>query len=297
MHAMTRASSNGIEIEYETFGDRDDPTLLMVMGLGAQMIAWDVEFVEAFVDRGFHVVRYDNRDVGLSTHIESDIDPLTEIMKVFTGDTPTAPYLLSDMATDAVGLLDHLEIERAHVLGASMGGMISQSIAIAYPDRVQTLTSIMSTTGDPEVGQPDPAVIGQVLAPPPEGREAVIAQAMVVSRAIGSPELFEEDRARRRAEAAYDRAHRPVGTMQQLVAIMASGSRADALRQLDVPALVVHGDRDPLVTPSGGEHTHECLAGSTLLMLEGMGHDLPSTYWATIVDRVTALAADAPAPV
>jgi len=291
---MTRAASNGIEIEFETFGDPADPTLLMVMGLGAQMIAWDVDFVRGFVDRGFHVVRFDNRDVGLSTWIEWDNDPVTEIVKVFTGETPSAPYLLSDMAADAIGVLDHLGIDKAHVLGASMGGMISQAIAIAYPERVQTLTSIMSTTGDLDVGQPDPEIVGQLLAPTPEGREAAVAQAMVVSRAIGSPELFEEDRALRRAEESFDRAHRPLGTMHQLVAIMASGSRADALRQLDVPALVIHGDADPLVTPSGGQRTHECLTGSTLLVLEGMGHDLPSTYWATIVDHVTSLAANSP---
>jgi pimeloyl-ACP methyl ester carboxylesterase len=288
---MARAAANGIEIEYETFGDPADPPLLLVMGLGAQMVAWDAAFCESLVDRGFFVIRFDNRDVGLSTHIDVDVDPLAEMMAALAGGPARAPYHLTDMAADAVGLLDHLGIDRAHVVGASMGGMIAQTIAIEHRDRVATLTSIMSTTGDPDVGQPDPAVLPVLLAPVPDDREAAIEHAVAGSRAIGSPDHFDEAWARARAARSYDRCHYPQGVVHQLLAIVSSGSRSEALRALDVPAVVVHGDVDPLVAPSGGVRTHECLAGSTLLMIEGMGHDLPPVLWPQVIEAVTGLAA------
>lgn len=292
---MGRAAANGIEIEYETFGDPTDPPLLLVMGLGAQMVSWDVGFCEELVDRGFYVIRFDNRDVGLSTKVDAEVDVMAEISSAMSGGPVGAPYRLSDMAADAVGLLDALGIDRAHVVGASMGGMIVQTMAIEHPERVQTLTSIMSTTGDPDVGQPTPEALTVLFTPSPTERAAAIEHAVGVSRTIGSPgDLFDEPAARSRAERSFDRCFYPMGVAHQLLAILASGSRSEGLRRLEVPALVIHGDADPLVTPSGGRRTHECLTGSTYLELEGMGHDVPRPLWPTIVEHITKLAAGAP---
>jgi len=288
-----RTDVNGIEIEYETMGDPDDPALLLVMGLGAQMISWDDEFCLGLVDRGFHVIRFDNRDVGLSTKItvEPEVDLAAVLTEAMAGGTPSAPYLLADMAADAIGLLDALDIEVAHVVGASMGGMIAQSIAIAAPERVATLTSIMSTTGDGDVGQPHPEVLSVLMAPPAADREAYVAQSVEGSRAIGSPEHFDEARAARTAGAGYDRCYHPAGVAHQLVAIVASPSRSEALSHLDRPTLVIHGTDDPLVDPSGGRRTAEVIPGAELLMLEGMGHDLPVHYWPPVIEAITNLAA------
>jgi pimeloyl-ACP methyl ester carboxylesterase len=286
-------TANGIEIAYETLGDPSDPALLLVMGLGAQMISWDDEWCQGLVDRGFYVIRYDNRDVGLSTKVPVDegVDAAEIVAGLLGGTLSDAPYLLDDMAADGIGLLDALGIERAHVVGASMGGMIAQAIAIAAPHRVASLTSIMSTTGDPDVGQPSPDVLPLLLAPTPTEREAYIADAVEGSRAISSPEHFDADRAANLAARAYDRCFYPRGVVNQLVAIVASPSRSDGLRQLDLPALVVHGTEDPLVTPSGGERTAEVIPGAELLMLEGMGHDLPTYYWAQVIEAITSVAA------
>lgn len=287
---MARASADGIEIEYETFGAPEDPPILLVMGLGAQMVAWDDEICHALVDRGFFVVRFDNRDVGLSTKIDTDVDVMTQILAAFSGQPIEAPYLLTDMAGDAIAVLDDLGIEAAHIVGASMGGMIAQTIAIEHPERVRSLTSIMSTTGDSDVGQPNPEVLPLLLQAPPADRDAAIAAAVEVSRLIGSPDHFEEDRARTRATRSYDRCFYPAGVGHQLLAIVASGSRSEALARLDVNTLVIHGDADPLVNVSGGERTAEVIPHAELLVLEGMGHDVPSTYWATVIEAITALA-------
>lgn len=288
-----RTPSNGIEIEYETFGNPEDPPLLLVMGLGAQLLAWDIELCESFVDRGFFVIRYDNRDVGLSTKIEVDppTDVMAEVMGALGGATPRAPYLLSDMAADGMGLLDALGIERAHIVGASMGGMIVQTMAIAYPERVLSLTSIMSTTGDADVGRPDPEVLPILLEAPPADRAAFIPQQVEGSRAISSPEHFDPERAAALAGASFDRCYYPAGVGHQLLAILASGSRSDALRHLHVNTLVIHGDADPLVTLSGGERTAEVIPGAELMILEGMGHDVPAYYRPVVVEAITALAA------
>ncbi len=291
---MPRAATNGIELEYERFGDPDDPTLLLVSGLGAQMNAFPTDLCEAFVDRGFSVIRFDNRDVGRSTKVDvGDLDVIATITAAMSGHPIDPPYLLSDMADDAWGLLDALGIERAHLAGMSMGGMIVQTMAIQHPERVWSLTSIMSTTGDPDVGEPRPEVVGTLLDRAPAEREAFIEHSVEGTRLIGSPEHFDEDRARERHTEAFDRCYYPPGGAHQLIAAMASGSRSDALRELDVPALVIHGSEDPLVTVSGGERTAECLRGSELLILEGMGHDLPPYFWARIVEAVTALASRA----
>jgi pimeloyl-ACP methyl ester carboxylesterase len=291
---MPRATVDANELEYETFGDSADPPLLLVMGLGAQMVSWDIDFCEALVGRGFFVIRFDNRDVGLSTKVATDEpDLLTAVTSALGGDEVHAPYLLSDMARDAWGLLDHLGIERAHIVGASMGGMIVQSMAIQHPERVLSLTSIMSMTGEQPYGTPKPEVIPVLLETAPAERDANIAHNVKTSRVISSPEFFDEDRARRRAELAFDRCYYPRGIGNQLLAILASGSRDEELRKLDLPTLVIHGTEDPLVTPSGGEHTAEVLRGSELLMFEGMGHDLPAHYWSQIIDAICSVAARA----
>ena len=292
MTAM-RALSNGIEIEFETFGDAGDPPLLLVMGLGAQLLSWDVELCESLVDRGFYVIRFDNRGVGLSTKVPVDenLDVMAEMMKALAGEAPAAPYLLADMAADAVGLLDHLGIDRVHLVGASMGGMIVQQVAVDHPERLLSLTSIMSTTGDPDVGQPKPEVLAVLLDPAPAERDAYIAHIVEGSRTIGSPEHFDEDRAAVKAGQSFDRCYYPRGTANQLMAVLASGSRTDGLRKLDVNTLVIHGDVDPLVTVSGGERTAEVIPGAELMILEGMGHDVPIFYWPQIIEAITGLAA------
>ena len=232
MAAMPTAPPNaaGIELFYETFGEPDGEPLLFVMGLGAQAHVWDVELLEAFVDRGFYVIRFDNRDVGLSTKIEGVAPEVVAagIMGAFGGTTPEAPYLLADMAADAVSLLDHLGLDSAHVVGASMGGMIVQQVVIDHPERVRSLTSIMSTTGDGDVGQPDPAAAGLLLQPPPVGRDEVIERNVETGRAIGSPDHFDEAAARRKAEVSYDRCFAPDGLARQLLAVLASPSRTEA---------------------------------------------------------------------
>jgi pimeloyl-ACP methyl ester carboxylesterase len=293
---MPRAATNGIELEYQTFGSEDDPPLLLVMGLGAQMISWDDDFCDALVGRGFFVIRFDNRDVGLSTKVEfGETDLLAAITAALSGEPSAAPYLLTDMASDAWGLLDALHIGRAHIVGASMGGMIAQTMAIQHPERVLSLTSIMSMTGEQPFGQPKPEVLPVLLETAPSERDANIAFNVEGSRVISSPEFFDEDRARAKFERAYDRCYYPKGIGHQLLAILASGSRDEELRRLDIPALVLHGTADPLVTPSGGEHTAEVLRGSELILFEGMGHDLPAHYWSQIIDAICAVAARAEA--
>jgi pimeloyl-ACP methyl ester carboxylesterase len=300
MAAMPTAPANasGIELYYETFGEPDGEPLLFVMGLGAQLHVWDEDFVQAFVDRGFYAIRYDNRDVGLSTKVDGlpAAEVAARIMGAFAGTTPEAPYRLPDMAGDAVSLLDHLDIDAAHVIGASMGGMIVQQLAIDHPQRVRSLTSIMSTTGDPDVGAPEPAAVALLLQPPAADRASAIAQSVEGSRAISSPLHFDEDGARRRAETSYDRCFYPEGVSRQLLAILASGSRTAGLGDVRLPALVIHGDADPLVTPSGGRRTAEAIPGAELLVLEDMGHDLPPVFWPQIVEAVTRLAARSTAP-
>ncbi|HZT68046.1 MAG TPA: alpha/beta hydrolase [Acidimicrobiales bacterium] len=302
---MPRANANGIEIEYETFGDNDRPALLLVMGLGAQMISWDERFCQLLADEGYHVIRYDNRDVGRSTwfdHAGGEPDAAGMVQQAFIArmadpDAPAnidAPYLLDDLADDAAGLLDALGIAAAHVVGASMGGMIVQALAIRHPERVLSLCSIMSTTGDPSVGGPTPEAMAALLERPPADRDGYVEAAVRASRVIGSPGFpFDEDRVRRRAATAFDRGYHPAGTARQLVAIVASPDRTPALRSLDVPALVIHGADDPLVQASGGQATARAIPGAELLVIPGMGHDLPQGAWAQIVEAVVANAARA----
>jgi pimeloyl-ACP methyl ester carboxylesterase len=287
---MARAHANGIEIEYETFGDSANPALLLVMGLGAQLTAWDEAFCKLLADHGRFVIRFDNRDVGLSTHLDGQSVDLAALMGALggEGEPPEVPYTLSDMASDAVGVLGALGIQQAHIVGASLGGMVVQAMAIEHPERVLTLTSIMSTTGEREYGQPKPEAMAALLTPPPSERDAVIENAARVGKIIASPRYFDPDRARERAAAAYDRAFYPEGVARQMGAALASGSRADGLQELKVPTLVIHGRADSLIQPSGGERTAELVQGANLLLVNDMGHDLPEPLWPFLVDVIAS---------
>ena len=229
------------------------------------------------------MIRFDNRDVGLSTRVDPEVDVMAAIGAALQGGPVDAPYTLADMAADAWGLLDHLGLERAHLFGVSMGGMIVQQMAIDRPERTASLVSAMSTTGDPDVGAPTPEAVALMLESDPTEREAYVEHSVRASRVINPGSHFDEDWVRERHALAFDRAFHPEGTARQLLAILASPSRCAGLRRLDVPSLVIHGDVDTLVTFSGGERTAECLRGSELLVMEDAGHDLPRYYWATIV--------------
>lgn len=297
---MPKVSANGIEIEYEEEGDPAGRPLLLVNGLGGQLIGWSPELREAFVARGFRVIRYDNRDAGLSTWFDDAPQPPAgkDVAETVGGwATPGAPapaYDLGDMADDAAGLLEALGIAAAHVFGISMGGMISQAFAIRHPARLLSLCSVMSTTGNPAVGQPTAAALDVVLRPPARDREARIAQSVDGFRVISSPAYpFDEERELERCERAYDRAYHPAGVVRQIVAIVAAEDRTAALGGVVAPTLVIHGADDPLIQVSGGEATAAAVPGSTLLVLAGMGHDIPPALVPTIVDAVVANAARA----
>jgi pimeloyl-ACP methyl ester carboxylesterase len=289
------ASVNGVEIAYETFGDSAHPTMLLIMGLGVQMLGWDEEFCGMLAARGYRVVRFDNRDVGHSTKLAGG--PPADVMAAVAGDTSSASYLLDDMAADCVGLLDELGAEAAHVVGASQGGMIGQAVAIGHPERVLSLTSIMSTTGDRSVGQPHPEAIPALLTRPAADRDGFINFVVGAWKVIGSPAFeLDEDALRARAGASYDRGIFPDGTARQLVAILASGDRTEALRKLDVPTTVVHGTDDVLIDVSGGRATAAAIPGARLELIEGMGHDLPPALWPRLIDLIVANAERAGAP-
>ncbi|MGW1409697.1 alpha/beta fold hydrolase [Streptomyces sp. NPDC002403] len=286
----TVETSPGVSIAYETFGDPADRAVLLVMGFGAQMIAWHEDFCRALAERGRHVIRYDNRDCGLSTKFDDhpvDMGRFTGAVR--SGDISSAlamaPYTLQDMADDGLGLLTALGIERAHVVGSSMGGMIAQTMAISHPERVLTLTSMMSSTGEPDYGQSSPEAQAVLLSPKPTDREGYIAAAekdlVWASKRYGSPALLRE-----LAAASYDRAYYPAGAGRQLAAMILSGSRADALRELRVPTLVIHGLDDVLTDPSGGRRTAQLVPGAELLLIPDMGHDRPREVWGEIIDAL-----------
>jgi pimeloyl-ACP methyl ester carboxylesterase len=293
---MPRARVQGIEIEYETLGRESDPALLLIMGLGAQMIFWHEDFCGALVERGFRVVRFDSRDVGRSTWLDDAGMP--DVMGVMAaalqGGPVEAPYLLRDMAADAAGLLDEIGIPAAHVVGASMGGMVAQTLALEHPQRVRTLTSIMSTTGSRHLPPARPEAMAALLTPIPVEREAAIERSVEVFRIIGSRGFpFDEAEMRARATRAFDRGVNPAGVARQLVAILASGSRREALGAVRAPTLVIHGADDPLVPVEAGRDTAEAVPGAELLEIEGMGHDLPRALWPTFVDAIVKLASRA----
>jgi pimeloyl-ACP methyl ester carboxylesterase len=283
------APANGIELCYQEMGDTDGEPLVLVMGLATQMIAWDPDLCSILADRGFRVVRFDNRDVGRSTKIDAAGVPSR--LDMLSGRRATAPYLLRDMARDTFGLMDHLEVESAHVAGASMGGMIAQTMAIERPERVRSAVSIMSTTGSRWVGMPSFKAFGALMAAPPKNRDEMIARTLRTFRVIGSPGFaFDEERVREIAGCSYDRGHSTAGVVRQLHAILASGDRTRALRELDLPATVIHGSKDPLVRPSGGRATARAIPGARLRIIDGMGHDLPRDVWPQVVEEIAATA-------
>jgi pimeloyl-ACP methyl ester carboxylesterase len=289
---MANVQANGIRIEYDTFGSRGDRPLLLVMGLGAQMIHWRTEFCQQLADAGHFVIRYDNRDTGLSTKFDAAGAPdMAAIMTQMAEGKPiSTPYTLADMADDGFGVLDALDVPVAHICGASMGGMIVQAMAIRNRRRVKSLTSIMSTTGNRELPPAKPEAMAALMSPPGTTRDEVLERSISVSKVIGSP-AYPADPAEVRARAleAYERAHYPVGVARQMAAVASNGSRKDALAKLDIPALVIHGKADPLVPVEGGIDTHEALRGSALMVIDGMGHDLPKEVWPQIVAGVTRL--------
>jgi pimeloyl-ACP methyl ester carboxylesterase len=286
--SFTSTDNRQIELEYDHFGNPTDPALLLIMGFTAQMVAWDEEFCTQLADRGHFVIRFDNRDCGLSTKLHgvpsnSDAVIMAAMMET---EMPPVPYTLSDMAADAMKVLDHLNIERAHIMGASMGGMIAQTVAIEHPHRVKTLISIMSQPGELTVGQPTQEAMELIVTPAPSDRDEYIAFApkwqLWQSKKYRSDEV-----SRRNAIRDFDRSNYPEGGPRQMAAIYASGSRAEGLQKLQVPTLVIHGTDDQLITPSGGERTAELIPNSTLLMVEDMGHDMPQPLWPFYLDAIS----------
>jgi len=286
---MAFAVNGSVRIYYETFGSPAYPPLLLVNGLGSQCINYRVEWCERFAAAGYFVIRYDNRDVGLSTKFADNPPDMVRIARQLAhGDSVEVPYRLSEMAADGLAVLDDLTISTAHVLGVSMGGMIVQTMAIEFPDRLRTMTSVMSTTGDPDVGQPTPEARRAIMAPPARDRNGYVDGQVARARIWGRPACFDEDRIAAYAAEAFDRCFAPDGTTRQMMAIMASGSRTAALGRVRVPTLVLHGDADTLVDPSGGRRTAEAIHGARFVLLKGMGHDYPPPYWDQVIDEVRA---------
>jgi len=289
---MPQAKANKISIEYETFGDPSSPPILLIIGLGAQLIYWDEEFCGQLAETGLYVIRFDNRDAGLSTKFdEAGVPDVMDIIrKLMSGQKVTPPYTIEDMAADAVGLLDALKIDKAHICGMSMGGMIAQSLAIHYPQRVLSLTSIYSTTGNPHLPQPKPEVMGLLLTPPPQEREPFIRFNLDLFRALTGPRFgFDEAWVRNLMAREYDRAFYPQGVARQLVAILTQKNRKTALQGVRVPTLIIHGDADPLVSVEAGRDTAKAVLGAELKIIEGMGHDLPhGEAWAQIAKDIIA---------
>jgi len=295
---MSQARANGIEIEYETRGDAAGRPLVLVRGLGTQLIQWNEGFLGRLVAEGHYVVLFDNRDVGLSTHFHAAGMPdLASIMAARTAGTePDVPYTLREMAADLVGLMDALMLERAHVAGMSMGGMIVQQAAIDHPERLRSMTSIMSTTGEPGLPGPTPEAAQALSTPPPRERADYIDYSTRTQRAFsGRGFAFDEAGWRVLAGRVFDRAFDPAGIARQMAAIVASGSRREALGRVGVPSLVLHGSDDPLVPPAAGEATARAIPGARLHAIEGMGHDLPEGAWPEIVAHIAehTAAADA----
>jgi pimeloyl-ACP methyl ester carboxylesterase len=278
--------SDEIELCYETFGDPSHPTALLVMGLATQMIGWPDEFCAQLAERGFHVVRFDNRDVGRSTHVKGRPPTPREIL---ARSSKPARYRLGDMADDAHGLLRELDLGPAHVIGASMGGMIGQTLAARHPESVLSLTSIMSTTGSRWKGQPSPVLYPMFLRRPAEGREQAIERVVKIFTAIGSRGLPSDmDLIRDLAERSWDRGHDRAGPGRQLAAIIASGDRTEELRRITAPTLVIHGTDDRLIGPSGGRATARAIPNAKMIKIKGMGHDLPRAAWPQMLDAIAA---------
>jgi len=288
----------GIDICHETFGDADDPAVLLIMGLGAPMGWWDASFCELLADRGFFVIRYDNRDTGRSTKLRQHRVSRTDVIRAFTGlpliGRVKPPYTLSDLAGDAIGLLDHLGIDRAHLAGISMGGMIAQTVAIEHPTRALSLTSIMSTTGRRTVGFQHPKVFPMMLSSAGRTRDSYVARSLKGSKIIGSKSFPSDDAAARdRAYETYDRGWTASGVTRQMLAVLTQPDRTKALAALDLPTSVIHGLNDPLVHRSGGKATADAIPHAEHLEIAGMAHDLPPQLYPTVVDAIVRTAARA----
>ena len=278
--------SSTLELCYQTFGSPDDDPLLLVMGLGGPMIWWDDDFCVRLARAGFHVIRYDNRDTGRSSRMKQRVTR-TQLVRAFSTGRARAEYSLSDLAGDGLALLDHLGLEAAHVVGISMGGMIAQTMAIEAPARVLSLVSIMSTTGRRTVGWQSPELLPTLIAPRRGGREAYVATNAVVWKLIGSPDFpIEPDVLRQRGEDTFDRGVSQSGVLRQMLAILTQPNRTSALRTLRIPTLVIHGMADKMVHVSGGRATASAVPGAELLLIEGMGHDLPVDLFDTFVERI-----------
>jgi pimeloyl-ACP methyl ester carboxylesterase len=274
----------GITLCYERFGDPDDPPILLVMGLATQMIGWHEDFCEELADRGFHVARFDNRDIGRSTHLDF---PAPTTRQFFTRRFRPEQYTLSDMAEDTARLIGALELGPVHLVGASMGGMIAQTLAAERPELVRSLTSLMSNTGGRFTGRPHLSVYKYLLRPPPRDRDGYVERAAEVFGLIGSPG-FDRDEAyiRERAGRSYDRGYSVSAGGRQLGATLASGDRTAKLRRIKAPTLVIHGTADKMIMPSGGKATARAIPGARLMLIEGMGHDLPRGAWPRLIDAI-----------
>jgi pimeloyl-ACP methyl ester carboxylesterase len=288
---VPRARANGIELEYEVFGGPSAQPLLLIMGLGAQLLSWDEGFCAQLVDRGFQVIRYDNRDSGLSSWMKDAGPP--DVVAALSGNARPA-YELDDLADDAVGLLDALNISAAHIVGASMGGFIAQLVAINHPERVLSLTSIMSGPGGHDEVAPKPEGAAVLMQGPPATRDGRIEQSMSIRRVLlGSGDPFNEALERARSTHAIDRAYYPAGVGRQLVAILAAKSRIERLRQVRVPTLVIHGVDDVLIPVENGRLVAEAVPGARVIEFDGMGHDLPKRVWPQVADAIADLARQA----
>jgi pimeloyl-ACP methyl ester carboxylesterase len=284
------ARVGAVKLCYETFGDAEAAPLLLVMGLSSQMILWDEDFCERLAAEGFWVIRFDNRDVGRSTILHDA--PVPKQWQLVTRDRRGAAYSLNEMAADAVALLDHLGIAAAHAVGVSMGGMIAQAMAIENPHRVLSLVSIMSTTGNRRVGQPLPRVALRLLRKAPRDRDGYIESHLDTYRLIGTQGVdFELERKRQRAERCFARGIHPAGSARQLAAVITAPDRTDALAGLRIPTTVIHGDADPMINVSGGRATAKAVPGAELVIVPGMGHDLPREFWPQIITAISANAA------
>ena len=296
---MSIVAANGINLCYDEVGDAKAPVILLIMGLGTQMIAWPDAFCLTLAQRGFRVVRFDNRDIGLSTKIENAalVDLVAAFSRAMAGKPVEAPYTLDDMAADAIGLMNVLRVNRAHLVGASMGGMIAQIVAAKYADRARSLTSIMSSSGDPGLPPGKPEAISALLSPRPAStdRETIIREGVRVLSAIGSPGFPTSDaELRAKVERSADRSYYPPGAGRHLLAVLASGSRVELLKKISMPTLVIHGADDPLVPVEAGEDTARHIPGARLKIIPGMGHDLANGLIPILVEAIAhhCLAAD-----
>jgi pimeloyl-ACP methyl ester carboxylesterase len=289
---MPEAIANDITIHYEEIGDSDAPTFLLISGLGSQMTGWPLEFCRKLAAKGFHVVRFDNRDIGLSQYFDEAGTPnMKEVLaELAQGNKPQSAYTLADMAADAAGLLDALNIDKAHIAGASMGGMIAQMVAINHGDKCFSMCSVMSTSGRKSLPQAAPEISALLTARPEQNdRESLARHAMRTKKIVGSPEHQANDAEMlENALADVDRAYHPQGQSRQYVAVIASGSRSYLLRNVTVPTLVLHGSIDPLVPPAAGRDTADLVPGAEYVEIDGMGHDIPLGLWDTIAEHMAS---------